>query len=132
MAFGKAKVLYRRINVDRIVEKSMLFDFYGELLTQHQKKVYSEYIQNDLSVTEMAGLLGISRQGAHDMIRRCEKIMRDYESRLQLVSRYRKVKKMVAEIQECAEVLKDCEDRRVQEEKISRIATLSGDILEEY
>lgn len=118
--------------MDRIVEKSMLFDFYGELLTQHQKKVYSEYIQNDLSVTEMAGLLGISRQGAHDMIRRCEKIMRDYESRLQLVSRYRKVKKMVAEIQECAEVLKDCEDRRVQEEKISRIATLSGDILEEY
>ncbi|MDO4977300.1 MAG: DNA-binding protein, partial [Eubacteriales bacterium] len=60
--------------MDSIVEKSLLFDFYGELLTDHQKKVYNEYIQNDLSVTEMAGLLGISRQGAHDMIRRCEKI----------------------------------------------------------
>ena len=118
--------------MDSIVEKSMLFDFYGELLTEHQKKVYSEYIQNDLSVTEMAGLLGISRQGAHDMIRRCEKIMRDYENRLQLFSRYRKVKKMVAEIQECAEVLKDCKDQEVLEEKISRIAKISGDILEEY
>ena len=118
--------------MDSIVEKSMLFDFYGELLTEHQKKVYSEYIQNDLSVTEMAGLLGISRQGAHDMIRRCEKIMRDYESRLQLFSRYRKVKKMVTEIQQCAEVLKDCKDQKLLEEKISRIAELSGDILEEY
>ena len=118
--------------MDSIVEKSMLFDFYGELLTEHQKKVYSEYIQNDLSVTEMAGLLGISRQGAHDMIRRCEKIMRDYENRLHLFSRYRKVKKMVAEIQECAEVLKGCKDQEILEEKISRIAKLSGDILEEY
>ena len=35
--------------MDRIVEKSLLFDFYGELLTQHQKEVYGEYIQNDLS-----------------------------------------------------------------------------------
>ena len=118
--------------MDSIVEKSMLFDFYGELLTEHQKKVYSEYIQNDLSVTEMAGLLGISRQGAHDMIRRCEKIMKDYESRLQLFSRYRKVKKMVAEIQECTKALKDCSDRECFDEKISRIAELSGDILEEY
>ena len=39
--------------MDRIVEKSLLFDFYGELLTQHQKDVYGEYIQNDLSPTEI-------------------------------------------------------------------------------
>ena len=56
--------------MDRIVEKSLLFDFYGELLTDHQKDVYGEYIQNDLSVTEVANLRGISRQGAHDLIRR--------------------------------------------------------------
>ena len=48
--------------MDRIVEKSLLFDFYGELLTQHQKEVYGEYIQNDLSPTEIAVLRGISRQ----------------------------------------------------------------------
>ena len=118
--------------MDSIVEKSLLFDFYGELLTEHQKRVYSEYIQNDLSVTEMAGLLGISRQGAHDMIRRCEKILNGYEKRLALVSHYRKVKKMVKEIQQCAIDLKDCEDRDLLHAKAARIAQLSGDILEEY
>ena len=118
--------------MDSIVEKSLLFDFYGELLTDHQKKVYSEYIQNDLSVTEMASLLGISRQGAHDMIRRCEKILNDYEKRLQLVSHYGKVKKMVAEIQQCAEDLADCEDRNEMQKNISRIADISSGILEEY
>ena len=61
--------------MDRIVEKSLLFDFYGELLTQHQKDVYGEYIQNDLSPTEIASIRGISRQGAHDLIKRCEKIL---------------------------------------------------------
>ena len=63
--------------MDRIVEKSLLFDFYGELLTQHQKEVYGEYIQNDLSPTEIAVLRGISRQGAYDLIKRCEKILTD-------------------------------------------------------
>ncbi len=118
--------------MDSIVEKSLLFDFYGELLTDHQKKVYSEYIQNDLSVTEMAGLLGISRQGAHDMIRRCEKILNDYEHRLQLLNHYRKVKKMVAEIQQCAKELSECDKREEMDDKISRIAEISAGILEEY
>lgn len=118
--------------MDSIVEKSLLFDFYGELLTDHQRKVYSEYIQNDLSVTEMASLLGISRQGAHDMIRRCEKIMNDYEKKLQLLNHYRKVKKMVAEIQQCAKELKTCDQTQILQEKISRIEEISQGILEEY
>ena len=67
--------------MDRIVEKSLLFDFYGELLTQHQKEVYGEYIQNDLSPTEIAVLRGISRQGAYDLIKRCEKILTDSSCR---------------------------------------------------
>ena len=74
--------------MDRIVEKSLLFDFYGELLTQHQKEVYGEYIQNDLSPTEIAVLRGISRQGAYDLIKRCEKILTDYENRLHLVEHF--------------------------------------------
>ena len=52
--------------MDNLVEKALLFDFYGELLTDNQKEVYGEHIQNDLSVTEIADLRGISRQGAHD------------------------------------------------------------------
>ena len=106
--------------MDRIVEKSLLFDFYGELLTQHQKDVYGEYIQNDLSPTEIASIRGISRQGAHDLIKRCEKILTDY------------VKKTVASIHTCAEEIAECDDKSVVREKIAQIAELSSKILEEY
>ncbi|MCI6858434.1 MAG: winged helix-turn-helix transcriptional regulator [Eubacterium sp.] len=118
--------------MDRILEKSLLFDFYGELLTQHQKKVYGEYIQNDLSYSELAELLGISRQGVHDLIRRCEKILSDYESRLHLVENFQQVKKTVAAIHSCAREIEDCEDRTLIHEKIAEIAELSSSILEEY
>ncbi len=76
--------------MDRIVEKSLLFHFYGELLTQHQKEVYGEYIQNDLSPTEIAVLRGISRQGAYDLIKRCEKILTNYKSPSFLENIFRK------------------------------------------
>ena len=118
--------------MDRIVEKSLLFDFYGELLTQHQKEVYGEYIQNDLSPTEIAALRGISRQGAHDLIKRCEKILSDYENRLHLVEHFQKVKKTVASIHTCAEEIAECDDKSIIREKIAQIAELSRNILEEY
>ena len=47
--------------MDGIAKKALLFDFYGELLTENQKEVYGEHIQNDLSVSEIAQLRGISR-----------------------------------------------------------------------
>ena len=118
--------------MDRIVEKSLLFDFYGELLTDHQKDVYGEYIQNDLSVTEVANLRGISRHGAHDLIRRCEKILNDYEQRLHLLEHYLKVKKMVGTIHAYAEEISDCEDKAVIQERITDIQNISSDILEQY
>ena len=118
--------------MDRIVEKSLLFDFYGELLTQHQKEVYGEYIQNDLSPTEIAVLRGISRQGAYDLIKRCEKILTDYENRLHLVEHFQKVKKTVASIHTCAEEIAECDDKSIVREKIAQIAELSSKILEEY
>ena len=111
--------------MDRIVEKSLLFDFYGELLTQHQKEVYGEYIQNDLSPTEIAVLRGISRQGAYDLIKRCE-------NRLHLVEHFQKVKKTVASIHTCAEEIAECDDKSIVREKIAQIAELSSNILEEY
>ena len=107
--------------MDRIVEKSLLFDFYGELLTQHQKEVYGEYIQNDLSPTEIAVLRGISRQGAYDLIKRCEKILTDYENRLHLVEHFQKVKKTVASIHTCAEEIAECDDKSIVREKIVQI-----------
>ena len=56
--------------MEKIVERNMLYDFYGELLTPHQQEIYESIIFQDLSLSEVAEIHGISRQGVHDLVRR--------------------------------------------------------------
>ena len=63
--------------MEKFVERTLLYDFYGELLTEHQQSIYEDVVLNDYSCTEVAAERGISRQGVHDMIRRCDKILSD-------------------------------------------------------
>lgn len=86
--------------MDKIYEQTMLFDFYGELLTEHQRAVYADAVYNDLSLGEIAEEQGISRQGVHDLIKRCDRILREYESRLHLVERFTRAKETIRKIQE--------------------------------
>lgn len=88
--------------MDKIYEQTMLFDFYGELLTEHQRSVYMDAVYNDLSLGEIAEERGISRQGVHDLMKRCDKILKGYESRLHLVERFAGAKETVRRIQELA------------------------------
>ncbi|MBQ6129572.1 MAG: YlxM family DNA-binding protein [Lachnospiraceae bacterium] len=74
--------------MDDIVRKNMLYDFYGELLTDHQKTIYEDAIYQDYSLSELAGQYNISRQGVHDLLRRCDKILEGYEDKLHLVERF--------------------------------------------
>ena len=62
-----------------VYKSSMLYDFYGELLTEHQKEIYEDFILNDYSLGEIAQERGISRQGVHDMVKRCDRILIGYE-----------------------------------------------------
>ncbi len=77
-----------------LVRKSLLYDFYGALLTDHQREVYEEVVLNDYSISEIAENEGISRQGVHDMIRRCDKALEEYESKLGLVAKFREIEKL--------------------------------------
>ena len=74
--------------LEKIVRQSLLYDFYGELLTEHQKSIYEDVVMNDLSYSEIARLNGISRQGVYDMIKRSDKILEDYETKLKLVEKF--------------------------------------------
>ena len=85
--------------MDKIYKQTMLFDFYGELLTEHQRRVYEDAVYQDMSLGEIAEELGISRQGVHDLIRRCDKILLDYESKLHLVERFDRAKETVRAIE---------------------------------
>lgn len=86
--------------MEKIFEQTLLYDFYGELLTSHQQSIYEDAVYNDLSLGEIAKERGISRQGVHDLIRRCDKILQHYESKLHLVERFMKAKEKVGQIEE--------------------------------
>ena len=114
--------------MDKIYEQTMLFDFYGELLTRHQRSIYEDAVYNDMSLGEIAAERGISRQGVHDLIRRCDKILQNYESKLHLVERFAKAKEMVAEIEKLTDSETDVTDLQ---ERLHRIKILSRELLEE-
>lgn len=85
--------------MDKLYEQTMLYDFYGELLTEHQRSVYEDALYRDMSLGEIAQERGISRQGVHDLIRRCDRILQEYENKLHLVERFDRAKRTVAEIE---------------------------------
>ena len=107
-----------------IVEQGLLYDFYGELLTEHQRHIYEDVVFNDMSLSEIAEEQGISRQGVHDLIKRCDKILTGYEEKLKLVQKFNQTKKMVEEIKELAGAYKQNGDISL----IDRIEQLSEEI----
>lgn len=81
--------------MDELLRLTLLYDFYGELLTQKQKQVYELYYQNDLSLSEIGVELSTSRQAVRDLLVRTEKILIGYEEKLQLMERFMQQKKAV-------------------------------------
>ena len=65
--------------MEKIVEQGLLYDFYGELLTEHQRQIYERIVYENLSLSEIAEEQGISRQGVHDLVKRCDKTLLGYE-----------------------------------------------------
>lgn len=88
--------------MEKFVEQTLLYDFYGELLTERQQQVYESVVLEDYSLSEVAEDLGISRQGVHDMTKRCNHTLEEYESRLHLVEKFLCIRKQVQKIKELA------------------------------
>lgn len=81
------------------MEQSLLYDFYGDLLTDHQKEIYESYVSDDLSLAEIAEESGISRQGVHDTVKRCNQLLNEYEEKLQLVKKFLEIKALVKKVE---------------------------------
>lgn len=112
--------------MENIVKQSLLYDFYGELLTEHQRNIYEEVVFNDLSLSEIAQEQGISRQGVHDLIKRCDKILMGYEEKLHLISKFQQTRKMVEEIKKLTREYMESQDM----ELVQKIERISNDIME--
>lgn len=111
------------MRMDSKLEISLLYDFYKELLNHSQQQVVELYVNDDLSLAEVADILSISRQGVRDSLTRATKKLRDYESKLHLLYDYNTRNLTAQRITACAEKIQRLSDD-------PEIAQLSRKIIE--
>ena len=75
--------------MEKLLQVTYLYDFYGQLLTEKQEKIFRRYHLEDLSLSEIATEEDVSRQSIHDTIRQAERKLTSYEQKLGLVERFR-------------------------------------------
>ena len=112
--------------MEKIVRQSMLYDFYGELLTEHQKSIYEDVVVNDLSYSEIARLNGISRQGV------CEKILEEYEDKLRLVERFEQARDKASVIKQTIQEMKHRDSTTDMDALLDDIDNKMGELLEQF
>jgi predicted DNA-binding protein YlxM (UPF0122 family) len=113
--------------MEKILEQSLLYDFYGELLTEHQKFIYEDYVLNDLSLSEIAMEQGISRQGVHDIIKRCDKVLKEYEAKLHLIEKFLTIKEEISRLKELISNYENTDEIKL----LKQIEEIADHILEE-
>ena len=85
---------------------AMLFDFYGDLLTDRQKEFYDLYYNEDLSLAEIGENYGITRQGVRDVIVRGEAYLEMVEEKTGLIKRFHTMQSQLDQVAQCADALK--------------------------
>ena len=101
---------------------TMLFDFYGELLTERQKEFFDLYYNEDLSLSEIAENSGISRQGVRDVIVRAEGVMQEVEDKTGLIRRFLQMQSHIAAIEDSASQIKTLNYRQYEDARIDELA----------
>lgn len=103
---------------------TMLFDFYGELLTQRQKEFFDLYYNEDLSLAEIAENAGISRQGVRDVIVRAEAAMQEVEDKTGIIKRFEAQRPHLDAIQAAADEVKRISYRQYEDARLTELADL--------
>ncbi len=96
------------------IELILLFDYYGDLLTERQKTCFDLHYNQDLSLSEIAAELSVSRQAVFDNLSRTEALLREMEQKTGCVRRDRQMRRAMQSIQDAARQLQSCPDRQVQ------------------
>ncbi|WP_422485161.1 YlxM family DNA-binding protein [Gudongella sp. DL1XJH-153] len=118
--------------MEKLVRIGILFDFYGKLLSPKQYQIIEYYYSNDLSLTEIGEVLGISRQGVFDTLKRAEEKLIKYEEKLGLVDKFYESQDAIRESRNLAREISIIGEKSSNEEikeKAKMIENLISDIL---
>ena len=101
---------------------TMLFDFYGDILTDRQRELFDLYYNEDLSLAEIAENCGISRQGVRDVIVRAEAAMNELEDKTGLLKRFMRMQSSVDTIVAAANEIKTINYRQYENHRLEELA----------
>ena len=128
--------------MEKHVRDSLMFDFYGELFTEHQRHVMESFINDDMSYSEIAENLEISRQAVYDLIKRINKQLNSYEDKLHLVEKFIQARDKMDDLTSAISDLRDenmnsvyTGDQSMQkalDKKLKNIEDTSKQIFEEF
>ncbi|MBR0104088.1 MAG: DNA-binding protein [Firmicutes bacterium] len=114
--------------MEKILENTLLYDFYGELLTEKQRKLFEMHFYDDLSLGEIGDIEGISRQGVSRQLKRGEEALREYEDKLRLVEKFLKIKEKTEAM---TVILEDIQREKPEESgKIDRLKGIASSIVD--
>lgn len=86
------------IDLNKKIQMCMLTDFYGNLLTNKQRMIFTNYWEQDCSLFEIAEELGITRQAVHDSLNKAESVLIDIEAKCGFVRKYQENKQQLQEL----------------------------------
>lgn len=115
----------------KMIEINMLYDFYGQLLTERQKEILKLYYEDNFSLSEIAEAFSISRQAVHDTIKKAEKALREYEHQLGLVQKFEVTEEAIAAIDlEIDKLIKENSQNNKLTERLQKIKSIIDQINE--
>lgn len=98
--------------MDKKLTVSLLLDFYGQVLSEKQFHIMDYYYNDDLSLREISEILGITRQGVHDTIKRSEAFLEELEQSLGLYAKWQRLQQQLESIEGAVEEI-NCENNRL-------------------
>ena len=120
--------------MEKNMELSLLLDFYGELLSEKVRRATELYYNDDLSLSEVAEDMGITRQGVRDLIKRAEGNLYGYEQKLGLYKRFLEMQKGLGSLKDslvkAKSLLDNNTDRSEIDKEISGMIDLVDELIE--
>ena len=100
---------------------ALLYDFYGDMLTDRQKEFYDLYYNEDLSLAEIAENYGITRQGVRDVIVRAEAILTELEDKTGIIKRFHRMQEQFAQMETAVDAIAARNDERWQDDEVETL-----------
>ena len=108
---------------------ALLYDFYGDMLTDRQKEFYDLYYNEDLSLAEIAENYGITRQGVRDVIVRAEAILTELEDKTGIIKRFHRMQAQFAQMETAVDAIAKRNDERWQDDEVETLCHKLKDVL---